>query len=445
MSTIKVINAIHPTGSTTNLVLDNAGNVAVGGTALTVNGVAVPAVAPGTAGNVLTSNGTAWTSAAATGISTGSIITYGSSSTPSGYLACDGSTYTKSSYTALSTVLGNVMSNTFTRTYTNTNHYLSVVANNRVFLLRLDNNVGVTSGDSGVTWASSGSPISHSVAWNGTRYVASNVYYGCTWQGSGVWYSTNGTSWTGTTTNVNYPACGPVWTGSRFVVTYFQATSASSSYSTDGITWTAGGTLTSVNPCDIAYGNSIVVCIGTGTNKIATSPDGGTWTNRTAPAGLQTPRGISFVNNQFVIVDSSGNMATSSDGITWALTFTQTSTSPVAGYFISWPNVSGFPVPQRVAYNSADGRYYYGSCYSTNLTSWSFVPYSNVYGAYQPVGSYPEASYSGRMFNCSSDGTRLYNPYGAVYNPLPYNTSTQFIVPNLNSTTSGGTFFYIKT
>lgn len=443
MSTIKVINAIHPTGSTTNLVLDNAGNVAVGGTALTVNGVAVPAVAPGTAGNVLTSNGTAWTSAATAGISTGSIITYGSSSTPSGYLACDGSTYTKSSYTALSTVLGNVMSNTFTRTFTNTIPVLAAYANSRIFLMRMDGNGAWVSSDSGVTWTSISNPIGNNVVWNGTRYVASGMYYnGCLWA-AGVYYSTNSTTWTIATTNVNYAAVGSVWTGSRFVVAQFAGTATS--YSTDGVTWTAGGTTTSVNPIDLAYGNSIIVCIGTSTNKIATSTDGSTWTNRTAPAGLQTPRGISYVNNQFVIVDSSGNLATSTDGITWTLTYTQSSTSALAPYFLNYPNQSGTIVPQRVAYNTADSRYYYGSCYSTNLTSWSVVPYSSAYGSYYPSGGYPDASYVGRMYNAVSDGTRLYNPYGAVYNPYPYTTATQFIVPNLSSQTSGGTYYYIKT
>lgn len=49
-----------------NIVNDASGNVAVGGT-LTVGGVAAVAVAPGTSGNVLTSNGTAWTSAAPSG------------------------------------------------------------------------------------------------------------------------------------------------------------------------------------------------------------------------------------------------------------------------------------------------------------------------------------------------------------------------------------------
>ena len=71
MSTLKAINVQHPSASTTNIVNDASGNVAVGnnltvaGTA-TVAGVAAIAVAPSTSGNVLTSNGTTWTSAAPT-------------------------------------------------------------------------------------------------------------------------------------------------------------------------------------------------------------------------------------------------------------------------------------------------------------------------------------------------------------------------------------------
>jgi len=73
MSTIKAINVQHPSAATTNIVNDASGNVAVGGT-LTVGGVAAVAVAPSTSGNVLTSNGTAWTSAAPSGGTTPSAI-----------------------------------------------------------------------------------------------------------------------------------------------------------------------------------------------------------------------------------------------------------------------------------------------------------------------------------------------------------------------------------
>lgn len=72
MSTLKSINVQHPSATTINIVNDASGNVTVGnnltvaGTA-TVGGVAAVAVAPSTAGNVLTSNGTAWTSQAPAG------------------------------------------------------------------------------------------------------------------------------------------------------------------------------------------------------------------------------------------------------------------------------------------------------------------------------------------------------------------------------------------
>jgi hypothetical protein len=72
LSTLKSINVIHPSSATNNIVNDASGNVAIGnnltvaGTA-TVGGVAAVAVAPSTAGNVLTSTGSAWASTAPAG------------------------------------------------------------------------------------------------------------------------------------------------------------------------------------------------------------------------------------------------------------------------------------------------------------------------------------------------------------------------------------------
>jgi len=76
MSTLKSINVIHPSGSTTNITNDASGNVAVGnnltvaGTATitgatTVGGVAVVAAAPTATGNIpFSTNGTTWSSTA---------------------------------------------------------------------------------------------------------------------------------------------------------------------------------------------------------------------------------------------------------------------------------------------------------------------------------------------------------------------------------------------
>jgi microcystin-dependent protein len=95
--------------------------VAKGGTGLTTltannvilgNGTSTPTfVAPGSSGNLLTSNGTTWqstTPAAATGLPTGAIMPFAGASAPSGgYLLCDGSSVSSSTYLALHAVISN--------------------------------------------------------------------------------------------------------------------------------------------------------------------------------------------------------------------------------------------------------------------------------------------------------------------------------------------------
>jgi len=70
-TTVETVNVINPSGTINNLVLDTAGDVTVGANltiagAATANGIPVVAIAPGTSGNVLTSNGSGWVSQPAT-------------------------------------------------------------------------------------------------------------------------------------------------------------------------------------------------------------------------------------------------------------------------------------------------------------------------------------------------------------------------------------------
>ena len=63
--------------------------------------------AVGASGNVLTSNGTAWTSAtpSSAGIPAGTILEFGGTSAPSGYLGCDGAAVSRSTYATLFTAI----------------------------------------------------------------------------------------------------------------------------------------------------------------------------------------------------------------------------------------------------------------------------------------------------------------------------------------------------
>jgi len=106
---------------------DHTGTLAVanGGTSLTTltannvilgNGTSAPTfVAPSTSGNLLTSNGTTWQStapAAASGVPTGALTAYAGATAPTGYLLCDGSSVSSTTYLALHAVISNTYGGT---------------------------------------------------------------------------------------------------------------------------------------------------------------------------------------------------------------------------------------------------------------------------------------------------------------------------------------------
>jgi microcystin-dependent protein len=110
------------TGSGTTAITTTLATVTVakGGTGLTTltannvilgNGTSTPSfVAPGTSGNLLTSNVTTWQStahAAESGTPTGALMPYAGSTAPTGYLLCDGSSVSSSTYLALHAVISN--------------------------------------------------------------------------------------------------------------------------------------------------------------------------------------------------------------------------------------------------------------------------------------------------------------------------------------------------
>jgi len=80
------------------------------------NGTSTPSfVAPGTSGNLLTSNGTTWqssTPAASSSMPTGALMPYAGATAPTGYLLCDGSSVSSTTYLALHAVISNTYGGT---------------------------------------------------------------------------------------------------------------------------------------------------------------------------------------------------------------------------------------------------------------------------------------------------------------------------------------------
>jgi microcystin-dependent protein len=94
MANNKIISVLDPT-----LAQDAATKAYVDAVGFTV--------APGTSGNLLTSNGTIWTSAApAVSVPTGVINMWPTATAPTGYLLCTGTAISRSTYAALFAVIG---------------------------------------------------------------------------------------------------------------------------------------------------------------------------------------------------------------------------------------------------------------------------------------------------------------------------------------------------
>jgi hypothetical protein len=96
---------------TAAILLPSSGGT--GQSSLTANNVilgngtsAVQFVAPGTSGNVLTSNGTTWQSTAPAGTPAGTVIYYAANSAPTGYLKANGATVSRSTYASLFSAIG---------------------------------------------------------------------------------------------------------------------------------------------------------------------------------------------------------------------------------------------------------------------------------------------------------------------------------------------------
>lgn len=92
-------NTLAVTAGGTGLTTLTANNVILG------NGTSTPQfVAPGTAGNVLVSDGTTWTSGV--GVPSGSLFMWPTGTAPTGYLLCNGSAVSRSTYATLYSLIG---------------------------------------------------------------------------------------------------------------------------------------------------------------------------------------------------------------------------------------------------------------------------------------------------------------------------------------------------
>lgn len=178
--------------------------------------------------------------------------------------------------------------------------------------------IGVGSAYSGLAW---GTPVGNPAP-NGLFVAGDNT-------GQMAYSTNNGTSWSNGGGGFS-SVTRIIWVqqfnsgNGRFVATQFNTSNILTS--TSGTSWAiTGGLPASSNWYEFAYSpntsgsfpNGVLVMVSA--SVILTSPDGLTWTQRTAPSGIGSNfNKVVWASNQNVfILVSNSNYATSPDGITW--------------------------------------------------------------------------------------------------------------------------------
>lgn len=294
-------------------------------------------------------------------IPTGAVVNYASTTAPTGgYLACDGSIYSRSSYGALANVIGTPpMLSSYTAELANNTIYFNPnvlgVANGVAFISSPIFATQLYTSTDGTTWTSrTGRFLSTSTQYNINNNVVANV-------AGGFWITSNGA---GTNVLTNAPAVTP----------------SIVSTSTDLVTWTSRtislSGQTGTAPSSASY------FLGTYFGGIA----GGGTSNRLVVLFNRWSSGCCTPNSGYI-----ANTATSDDaGATWSYS----NNIPVANASIQFSAISstnaGFVVVRgNSAYFSANGQYWQditaNLCsaigVSTGLASNGAVLFYNVFQA----------------------------------------------------------------
>ncbi|WP_189013619.1 S-layer homology domain-containing protein [Paenibacillus marchantiophytorum] len=126
--------------------------------------------------------------------------------------------------------------------------------------------------------------------------------------------SADAVTWTDRGSAPDYMA-SVIYANSQFVAVGWSGKIATSP---DGITWTTRTSGTTSVFRDVAYGNGLYVAVGEN-GAIYTSPDAVTWTSRTSNIPYNYLQRVAYGNGMYVAVGDGGKIVTSPDGVAWTL------------------------------------------------------------------------------------------------------------------------------
>lgn len=194
-----------------------------------------------------------------------------------------------------------------------------------------------TTANNGSTWsflgpdASISSYVINGIAYGDGKYVGIRNTPPTT--NSFLWRSTDGVNW-GSSVDIGIPHAGwssVIYAGGQFVAVASSGTGTNRVMtSPDGITWTMRSAAEANTWMSVTYGKGLYVAVAqSGTKRVMTSPDGITWTGQDA-AQANSWKSVAYGNGRFVAVSSDGTnrVMTSVDGKNWTSVAASDNASP---------------------------------------------------------------------------------------------------------------------
>ncbi|UOF79773.1 tail collar domain [Caudoviricetes sp.] len=447
------------TGSVATITFTPAYTIPVGST------VTIAGVTPSGYNGVYTVTASSSGSVSFASSTTGSQTVAGTATaTPQGFLLCDGSIYTSSSYPTLAAYIGTpVVPTNITNSYTNAAFTITDQcvrgANNVLFATgsaaaksaaAATANALYTSTD-GITWTSrtawnlandvyaASRPDEERIAYGGGVYVATTLSSNTNYT---VQYSSDLVTWSkanlsGTDASAQYTTMVAFGGTSNVFITQGYATNGCSSalsaiqYSTNGSSWstvTVGAGLSTTYYLSSAAGYSgallYINYVSPTVYKLAYSATGTSFTDITSDITTGLPYCISYANGRFIVSTSTNAIFTSTTGATG--TWTRVTTSGPSPSKIRW---------NGTAYVTASGYY------STDLINWGTSSVTTTYGVSAVANSNKLYSRIGTAFywwdfNSYTAGTQF---------PVPKIVSAVGISTSLLNSPFNATRYYIKT
>lgn len=369
---------------------------------------------------------------------TGEITTIVDNGDTSGYLLCDGSTVSQSTYSNLYSKVGliaNDLANTWVQRsfvsgayniYCGLPTYFAYDDVNDIYLAKSSATVAFTSTDA-VTWTirSTLNPASYNnpQLYTPLLYGDGVFFIGCT-NGIAIRSSDQGATWVAAINDQVNQGNGVCGTYGNSTWVYVAAGNIIRT-STNAVIWTqrsAGGVADTMQT--LVYADSLFVG-GTNNGKINTSTDAITWTAVTGVSTTQI-RGLTYGNNLWVCGDNNGVISTSTDATTWsAISYT---TRSIITSIVYAKNIYHFSVQ--------------GNSYVTSTDLVTFVERPTAFTAtiYSPYLQYIQPVDYLTVGGIRSTGWDEANFYS-------YDSTTEFALPSSaeESIVGSGKLVYIKT